>query len=169
MTPEQALGILQFLRPQLLQELATTRRVLAAVPDDKGDYKPAPENMSALELATHIATVEVWFLESVLQGAFADAPPAAEIKTASDVVAFYESRVPRLIEKLTELDGETLAKGVQFYDWNLPNVVYLQFLQKHTIHHRGQLSVYLRPMGAKVPSIYGGSYDEPYQAASTSA
>jgi uncharacterized damage-inducible protein DinB len=45
--------------------------------------------------------------------------------------------------------------------FNLPRVTYLQFMQKHMVHHRGQLSAYLRPMGAKVPSIYGGSADEP--------
>jgi uncharacterized damage-inducible protein DinB len=45
--------------------------------------------------------------------------------------------------------------------FNLPAVMYLQFMLNHSIHHRGQLSAYLRPMGAKVPSIYGGSFDEP--------
>jgi uncharacterized damage-inducible protein DinB len=48
--------------------------------------------------------------------------------------------------------------------FNLPAVLYLGFLNNHTIHHRGELSTYLRPMGSKVPSIYGGSYDEPFQA-----
>jgi uncharacterized damage-inducible protein DinB len=62
------------------------------------------------------------------------------------------------------LTGEQLAKEIKFYMFNLPAVSYLNFAQVHSIHHRGQLSVYLRPMGAKVPSIYGGSADEPITA-----
>jgi uncharacterized damage-inducible protein DinB len=52
--------------------------------------------------------------------------------------------------------------------FNLPAVMYLQFMLNHSIHHRGQLSSYLRPMGAKVPSIYGGSFDEPMEHPSES-
>jgi uncharacterized damage-inducible protein DinB len=47
--------------------------------------------------------------------------------------------------------------------FNLPAVAYLGFLNNHSIHHRGQLAAYLRPMGSKVPNIYGGSFDEPMQ------
>jgi uncharacterized damage-inducible protein DinB len=61
---------------------------------------------------------------------------------------------------LPALSVEQLTKIVDFRGiFQLPAVLYLQFLLKHTIHHRGQLSMYLRPMGAKVPSIYGESYD----------
>ena len=60
--------------------------------------------------------------------------------------------------------GEAASKIIDFYSTcQLPAVAYMQFNVKHTCHHRGQLSVYLRPMGAKVPSIYGGSADEPMQ------
>ena len=47
--------------------------------------------------------------------------------------------------------------------FNLPAVFYLGFLNNHSIHHRGELATYLRPMGSKVPSIYGGSFDEPFR------
>jgi uncharacterized damage-inducible protein DinB len=55
--------------------------------------------------------------------------------------------------------------------FNLPAAFYLGFLNNHSIHHRGELATYLRPMGSKVPQIYGGSYDEPFQmpGAKTSA
>ena len=49
--------------------------------------------------------------------------------------------------------------------FNLPAALYLGFLNNHSIHHRGELATYLRPMGSKVPAIYGGSFDEPFQAA----
>jgi uncharacterized damage-inducible protein DinB len=58
---------------------------------------------------------------------------------------------------------EQLTTPVDFLGaFNFPAVLYLSFVNNHSIHHRGQLSVYLRPMGAKVPSIYGGSADEPW-------
>ena len=65
--------------------------------------------------------------------------------------------------KLKAMSGEQLAKSMPFFGiMNYPAVVYLQFLNNHMIHHRGQLSTYLRAMNAHVPSIYGGSADEPF-------
>ena len=64
-------------------------------------------------------------------------------------------------DRLTQLSSEQLLKVVDFRGlFQHPAVLYLQFAINHSIHHRGQLSVYLRPMGAKVPSIYGESYDD---------
>jgi len=83
----------------------------------------------------------------------------------SEVVAVYREKIPGLIERLKDLSPEHLARSVQFYTFNLPNVLYLDFCLRHQIHHRGQLSMHLRPMGAKVPAIYGGSADEPFEAA----
>jgi uncharacterized damage-inducible protein DinB len=58
---------------------------------------------------------------------------------------------------------EQLLTPVEFFGvFNLPAALYLGFLNNHSIHHRGELATYLRPMGSKVPSIYGGSYDEPF-------
>jgi len=166
MTPDQAAGLLQFLQPQILQEFESTRRVLAAVPDEKAEYKPHPTCMSAQELATHIVGSEIWFLESIVSGEFRepDETPFKSMKP-SEARAFYEEKVPQLAGQLNSLSSEQLARDTQFFMFNLPLVAYLQFCQKHSIHHRGQLAVYLRPMGAKVPSIYGGSADEPMTAA----
>jgi uncharacterized damage-inducible protein DinB len=165
MTADQASNILQFLLPQLDAECKTTRRVMSAVPEDRGDYKPDPKCMSARELVQHIAYVEIWFLEGILKGEFAhpDDSGMAQQSIAA-ILAAYDEQVPALLAKLKDLPGEQLAKTTQFYNLNLPLIAYVQFLQKHTIHHRGQLSAYLRPMGAKVPSIYGGSADEPFTA-----
>jgi uncharacterized damage-inducible protein DinB len=57
-----------------------------------------------------------------------------------------------------------LLTPIEFFGvFNLPAAFYLQFLNNHSIHHRGELATYLRPMGSKVPQIYGGSYDQPFQ------
>ena len=162
MTPDQASFVLNFLLPQLEQEVQTTRRVMAAVPEDKADYKPAEKCMCARELVGHLAGSDIWFLESVVNGAFIEPEESGmKDKTVAELLAMYESHVPVLMEKLKAIPADELANPVQFYMFNMPRVAYLQFMQKHMIHHRGQLSSYLRPMGAKVPSIYGGSADEP--------
>jgi uncharacterized damage-inducible protein DinB len=62
------------------------------------------------------------------------------------------------------MDPKKLAMPISFFGLlNHPAVVYLTLLQNHSIHHRGQLSTYIRPMGGKVPAIYGGSADEPFE------
>jgi uncharacterized damage-inducible protein DinB len=61
------------------------------------------------------------------------------------------------------LDGAHLAATVDFYGMQMPNAQFLVWQAVHNAHHRGQLATYLRPMGSKVPSIYGGSADEPWK------
>jgi uncharacterized damage-inducible protein DinB len=71
----------------------------------------------------------------------------------------------RGVARVAKMTPEQLMTPINFYNvFNLPAVLYLGFLINHSIHHRGELATYLRPMGSKVPSIYGGSYDEPFQA-----
>jgi uncharacterized damage-inducible protein DinB len=165
MTPEQAAGLLQYFQQNLRQESATTARVLAAVPDDKCDYTPADKCMTAQKLTGHIAFVDMWFLESVVKGKFeSEDDSALTAMKPSEVAATYKEKMPALIDSLSTLSGEQLAKEIEFYSWKLPAVVYVDFCLRHMIHHRGQLSAYLRPMGAKVPSIYGGSADEPFES-----
>ena len=162
MNPEQAYTIAQFVLSQIEQEWKTTHRVLAAVPDDTAaGYKPSDKCMSGQELTAHIAFTDAWFLESVIKGAF-DRPDdsGATAKKPSELAAEYQERMPGLIEQAKQLTGEKLAEPIQFYSWTMPGVQYLVIALKHGIHHRGQLSAYLRPMGAKVPSIYGASADD---------
>ncbi|HUS06037.1 MAG TPA: DinB family protein [Bryobacteraceae bacterium] len=167
MNSQEAKIIAEFLFPQIEQEAQITRKVLAAVPQDACQYTPDPKSMTALKLAAHIATVDVWFLESVANGAFAEPEPSIEtnLKTPADVLAYFDKNFGPALAKAKEVPAEKLAEVVSFYTFSFPAVVYLNFLIKHSVHHRGQLSAYLRPMGAKVPSIYGGSADEPMEAA----
>jgi uncharacterized damage-inducible protein DinB len=163
MTPETAKELLDFLLPQLRQETATTRKVLAAMPADGGAYKPSEKCMSGLDLATHIAAAEVFFLNGVIAGAFEWKQP--ELKTPAEVVAFYDATVPPLLDKVAGLSPEHLAKPITFAVFTEPGVGFLNLSMKHSVHHRGQLSAYLRPMGGKVPSIYGPSGDDSVEAA----
>jgi uncharacterized damage-inducible protein DinB len=168
MTPTEAKVIADFLLPQIEQEVQTTARVIAAVPDENKDYSPHDTCMKAGTLAQHIALADTWFLESVAAGEFGAYPSDTEMPSSSaEVASQYSDKMLGLAAKVRQMSGEDLARPVTFYHMTMPNVVYLQFLQKHSIHHRGQLTAYLRPMGAKVPSIYGGSADEPFTASAS--
>jgi uncharacterized damage-inducible protein DinB len=149
--------------PALKNEHRITRNIIEAVPAGQGDYRPDPVSMSALDLAWHIASAEHFFMDAVAGGAFnfQGGGRPDSIRTAADVAAWYGATFQADFDRLTQLSGEQLAKIVDFRGmFQLPAVMYLQFALNHSIHHRGQLSVYLRPMGAKVPSIYGESYDD---------
>ena len=76
----------------------------------------------------------------------------------------YDKGFVELVARLKALSDEQLMRRIPFFGvLDVPAVSYLLWMLVHTVHHRGQLSTYLRAMGAKVPSIYGGSADEPFQ------
>ena len=165
MTPEQGKLLSKVFLDTIQMETQTTKKVISAIPEGKKSYKPDPKSMSAHELAWHIATSEVWFLNGVLAGQFdmSGAPPAAP-PTISEITEWYETNHRDCVNKLKDLPAEKLVKTVALFgSMELPMVAYLNILNLHSAHHRGQLSAYLRPMGAKVPAIYGGSADEPMQ------
>jgi uncharacterized damage-inducible protein DinB len=167
MNPEQAKMWLQFFVNWIEQESQTTRKVLAAVPDDKKNYKPSEKSMTADELAWHIPSSEIWFLRGIIEGQFdATGGPSEKPATIADLVKWYEKNLPEQISRLKALPVDKLLKPIPFFGiMEQPAVMYLPVVTHHSVHHRGQLSAYLRPMGARVPSIYGGSADEPMQAA----
>jgi uncharacterized damage-inducible protein DinB len=166
MTNESALTMRDFLVSELRHEFATTCKVMAAVPAETSNYKPSEKCMSGLDLAGHIALSEVFFLRGVVAGKFDWQPK--EFAGPAAVLAYYEAVVPALLDQVAALPAEKLAEPIAFHTWNLPAVDYLVLNLKHSIHHRGQLSSYLRPMGAKVPSIYGPTADDAAEAAATS-
>lgn len=159
---EQAL----YLRDNAIRTMKTeqpvTQRVIEAIPVDKGDYRPDPAAKSAIELARHIAGAEHLFTHSVITGGFDFTASAqtGELKTSADVARWYAETTRQDLERLAALPAEALTKVLDFRGlFQLPAVVFLDFSMRHIVHHRGQLSTYLRPMGSKVPAIYGESYD----------
>jgi uncharacterized damage-inducible protein DinB len=153
-------------------ELEITKRVLAAVPDDKAQYRPDPHARSGWELAWHLANTDVQFLNGIADLNFTMETPDEKDKpkTVAELVDWYDKNFKRAAERVRALTPEQLATPVDFMGaFNLPAVSYLGFLNNHSIHHRGQLATYLRPMGSKCPSIYGGSYDEPWQGSEAEA
>jgi uncharacterized damage-inducible protein DinB len=163
-TGEQAVFLLQNIYLGTLKnESRLTKKIIEAVPAGKCEYRPDEVSKSAIELARHIATADNRFLETVVNGMFeasAGAIPES-VKTPAEIATLYAERFAKNFEALTKLTGEQLVKIVDFRGmFQRPAVTFVILGMHHTIHHRGQLSSYLRSMGAKVPSIYGESYDD---------
>jgi uncharacterized damage-inducible protein DinB len=141
--------------------------VLKAVPEGRLDFRPDPKARTAHELAWLLAYEEEALLALVETGTveWKDQKPTA---TAADIAAMYERAASAIDERLARLDdaawdqkGKLVMAGMPAWEDTISNFAW-GFLCD-AIHHRGQLSTYLRPMGGKVPSIYGPSADDPGQ------
>jgi uncharacterized damage-inducible protein DinB len=162
LTAEQALLTREIALNNLRMEHAVTRRVIEAIPLDKGEYSPESFTKSAVDLAWHIAGAEHRFMEAVTTGAFdfSNTGRPASLTNSADVSHWYAGVFEDDVKRVAALEAAALSKMIDFRGiMSLPAVSFLLIGLKHSIHHRGQLSMYLRPMGAKVPSIYGESYD----------
>jgi len=164
LTPEFALGLRAMMLDGFVREADVTKKVLAAVPDAQSHYKPDPNARTAKELAWHIVNTDIQFLDGIADLNFKMENPEHKPQTSAQVVAWYDEQVKRAVARVAAMTAEQLVTPIGFFGvFNLPAVAYLGFLNNHSIHHRGELATYLRPMGSKVPSIYGGSYDEPFR------
>jgi len=165
MNPEQAKVAADMLATVWEGEFPATCQVLAAVKDDNRDYKPDPKSRTAWEIATHLATADIWFMDSIVKGGFEWNPDAAKqaeasFKNVNDVVEFYKKTFPEKLKQLRAMPGEKLASSLSFFGMmTLPSAQFIGFANNHSVHHRGQLAAYLRAMGSKVPNIYGPSAD----------
>ncbi len=165
MNPEAAQAVRDALVDMIQGEHTATCQTLAAVTEAGKDYKPDPKSRSAWEIAKHIATSDVWFVDCIAAGKFSMDPAAAAqaeaaFKTPADVVSFYKAALPAKLNVLKGLTGDQLTRTVDFFGvMQMPAVNFIGFMNNHSIHHRGQLAAYLRALGSKVPNIYGPSAD----------
>jgi uncharacterized damage-inducible protein DinB len=166
-TPDFVVAYSAMMLDGITREAEITKRVFAAVPEERRDYRSDPHARTAWELAWHIANTDSQFLTGIADLKFAMASPqeADKPKTIVELVNWYDKNIKRGVERVRALSPEQLLTPVLFFTFNFPAAFYLAFLNNHSIHHRGELATYLRPMGSKVPAIYGGSYDEPLPAA----
>ena len=163
MNSNETKTVADFLIADLESEMQTTLRVLAAVPDSDLGYRPDDKSKTALGLLRHLAIEDEWLLNSIADGAFAPPPDDSDvcgIMNAADAVARYKERVPAALDRVRSMSGDQLAGVIDLFGMiQMPGVNFLALTTKHSVHHRGQLSTYLRPMGGKVPGIYGPSAD----------
>jgi uncharacterized damage-inducible protein DinB len=143
-------------------EHRTTRSVTEAIPQTNREYRPDPYSKTALELAWHIVAAEHRFYRGIADGAFDFSPihRPENVQTGPQIAQWFGESFAKNFERVAALSGEQLSKMIDFRGFfQRPAVSYLNFALNHSIHHRGQLSTYLRAMGSKVPAIYGESYD----------
>ena len=155
---------------ELKQESANTRKLLALVPFDKAEYKPHEKSMTLKRLASHVAEINGWWKECLLQDEldFAkDSGPEKEYHSTEDLVAWHDELIGQAEKILNGTGDEEFAKpwtmrnGNQIY-FTLPKgVVVRSWCLNHLYHHRGQLSVYLRLLNVPIPGMYGPSADHP--------
>ena len=155
-------------------EAKTTRKVLERVPADKLSWKPHPKSMSLGTLAFHVASspgvIIGWCAEdeTTFTG---QAPP--EPTSTSEILAAHDESVKKVKETLPQVGDEGMKKmwtakaGGQTLMTMPKSALARAILMNHWVHHRGQLSVYLRLLDVAVPSIYGPSADENPFAART--
>jgi uncharacterized damage-inducible protein DinB len=146
----------------LKNESRITSSILAAVPNVNLDYRPDPSAKTANELLRHIASADNWFVKSVVDGVFVPGSVKIpeDVKRPEEVVEWYGNEHAKNFDAVTKMSGEQLIPIMDFRGlFKNQAFAFLQAGLLHTIHHRGQLSTYLRPMGGKVPAIYGESYD----------
>ena len=154
----------EYYKQCLAAEKPTFIKVMKAVPPDRADYKPHPRSTSAGDL--------VWLLASELHDAcdLIDRGEANYVyrpaPAVPDAIAAYETHVAALESRLASVDDAKWESPARLMAdgkvaWEAPLGEMLFGFLFDAVHHRGQLSSYLRPMGAKVPSIYGPSGDDP--------
>jgi uncharacterized damage-inducible protein DinB len=163
--------IAETMLPEFDHETATTRLLLERVPDRRKDFRPHEKSMTLGELAIHLSTLPRWAVPTFKETAFDLNPPEGPafstpaFTSVSDALKTYDEAVASARALLAATsDAElmvpwTLKNGGQKI-FSMPRVgVFRTFIMNHTIHHRGQLSVYLRACDVALPNIYGPTAD----------
>ncbi len=162
--------IVQYLVGEFEHEVNNTRKLLQAVPEKDLAYKPSPTSWTMGELAQHIATIYYWYAGTLTQDVYDLAADHLERGDTNDInatLALFERNVVQAREALQSLTEEqlqgnwTMKSGERVLLGPMPRgVVSRGFLFNHIYHHRGELIVYLRATGNKVPGLYGPTYEE---------
>ncbi|SHL38724.1 Uncharacterized damage-inducible protein DinB (forms a four-helix bundle) [Chitinophaga jiangningensis] len=162
--------LLQALQTEFENEVNSTRRLLQAVPEKDLSYKPSPISWTMGELAQHIATIYYWYAGTLGQDVYDVAADRPERGSPNDIAAtlqFFENNVEKARAALQQSTEESLAGN-----WTMKvgdrtvlgpmtrSVVARGFLFNHIYHHRGEMIVYLRATGNKVPGMYGPTYED---------
>jgi uncharacterized damage-inducible protein DinB len=165
------MSMAQALLPEFDHEAAVTRTVLERVPEAQGDWRPHPKSMTLGELTIHLAWIPAWAIFTLREPSLDLAPPGAPPVTAppwqslAQALAVFDEKVARARAALVATSDLELAQP-----WTLkkggakvltaPRASVLRSLVlNHSVHHRAQLSVYLRMLDVPVPAMYGPTAD----------
>ena len=165
--------ILQYLIQEFEHEVTSTRKLLQSVPEKDINFKPSESSWTMGELAQHIATIYYWYvgtLTKVVYDMAADDLERGEPNDIKATLALFESNVDKAraaLQSITEEDLKenwTMTVGEKVVLGPLPRgIVARGFLFNHIYHHRGEMIVYLRSTGNKVPGMYGPTFEESQQ------
>ena len=166
------MAIKESILPEFDHEMATTRKLLERIPEQNAGWKPHAKSMSLGHLGVHLAQLPLWGAVTMGQTELDLSPPGGspyktpEFESTGAVLAAFDEHVRQAREAIAAASDPdfmvpwTLKNGGQSI-FTLPRVATLRsFVLNHVIHHRGQLSVYLRLRDVPIPSIYGPSADE---------
>jgi uncharacterized damage-inducible protein DinB len=165
------MGIAESILPEFDHETATTRMLLERVPQDKAEWKPHERSRALGPLAMHIANILKWGLITLERTEFDTNPPDGsrveipQFQSTSGLLASYDANVASarsLLARTTDAEFMvqwTLKSGGRTL-FSMPRVaVYRSLVLNHAVHHRGQLSVYLRLLEVPIPNLYGPTAD----------
>jgi len=140
-------------------EALTTRKVLARIPEGS-DYRPDPKSRTARDIAWQIFCEEKMIIEALETGKVAWDPPPIPA-TLKEIVSAYETQSAGMTERWNALPAERWDGTLEFFGHQRSASQMAWSFLFDIVHHCGQISTYLRPMGSTVPQIYGPSGDEP--------
>ncbi len=163
----------ELLLPEFDEEMTATRRVLERVPDGKASWKPHPKSMTLGRLATLVAELPGWVVNTIARDELDIMPPGgpplkfeALDRTSRILELFDRNAAAARAALATASDAEfqkpwAFKVGGRTVTTNPKFTVYRRTVLNHLVHHRGQLTVYLRLNGAAIPAVYGPTADEP--------
>jgi uncharacterized damage-inducible protein DinB len=140
-------------------ESKTTRKVIARIPEGS-DYRPDPRSRTASEIAWQIACEERMLIDALESGKM-EWQPAPAPSTIAAMVELYDAQSADIVVRLKALPAERWEGSLEFFGDQRPASPMAWSFLFDIVHHRGQITTYLRPMGSTVPQIYGPSADEP--------
>ena len=163
------MALVDALLPEFDHEMSKTRTVLERVPEEKFEWRPHAKSFSLGALATHVATLPMWGTETLTRSEIdvGSQPPLTALPSRTDLLAAFDTNVAA---SRAALSGKTDAELMSMWSlkrhgktiFSMPKATVLRsFVLSHVIHHRAQLTVYLRLLDVPVPAIYGPSADEP--------
>lgn len=162
--------IIQALTQEFEHEVNNTRKLLQAIPAKDIQYKPSPISWTMGELAQHIVTIYYWYVGALTEDVYDMAADRLERGEPSDIqatLALFEQNVEQARAALKTVTEEslqtpwTMKAGDRTVLGPLPRgIVSRSFLFNHIYHHRGEMMVYLRATGNKVPGLYGPTYED---------
>ncbi|MFL6227494.1 MAG: DinB family protein [Pyrinomonadaceae bacterium] len=161
----------EMLLPEFDQEMASTRKSIERVPDDKLDWQPHAKSTTMRALISHLANMPTWVGHALNEASLDVAPQGVPVRTAPvsstrEAVETFDRNVAGARAAIAKADDAAFAETWSLLQngrtlFTMPKrVVVRSFVLNHMIHHRAQLGVYLRLNDVPVPSVYGPSADE---------